>query len=60
MAYQEPGEIMVSPDDWETPCPKRVDNVHCSCWYDGYACCSCGDPATEDMREDASKEKDSE
>lgn len=21
--------------DWETPCPKREDKIHCTCWYDG-------------------------
>ena len=29
----------------ETPCPKREDKQHCNCWYDGEACCACGDPA---------------
>lgn len=32
-------------DDWETPCPKRADKLHCTCWYDGDACCNCSDPA---------------
>ncbi len=34
----------------ETPCPVRDDKQHCDCWYDGQACCACGDPAmkTED------------
>jgi len=27
---------------WETPCPKREDQKHCECWYDGRPCCSCG------------------
>lgn len=31
--------------DWETPCPKREDGIHCTCWYDGDKCCGCGDPA---------------
>ena len=30
--------------DWETPCPKRDDKIHCPCWYDGEACCDCGAP----------------
>jgi hypothetical protein len=29
--------------DWETPCPARPDKTHCTCWYDGDTCCSCGD-----------------
>lgn len=29
--------------DWETPCSEREDGQHCNCWYDGEACCSCGD-----------------
>lgn len=36
------GETSTSPDDDETPCPKRDDGVHCECWYEGEACCSCG------------------
>ena len=28
---------------WETPCPQRPDNKHCVHWYDGDACCTCGD-----------------
>jgi len=42
-------------DDWETECPKREDKQHCNCWYDGDACCACGDPATnsEDRGEQA-------
>ncbi len=28
----------------ETPCPAREDKIHCNCWYDGEACCACGDP----------------
>lgn len=31
----------------ETSCPKREDGQHCNCWYDGKACCACGDPAYE-------------
>ena len=27
----------------ETSCPKREDGQHCGCWYDGGACCACGD-----------------
>lgn len=34
--------------NWETPCPKREDKTHCTCWYDGGACCSCGAPAETD------------
>lgn len=29
--------------DWETPCPKREDGIHCTCWYDGGKCCGCSD-----------------
>lgn len=28
-------------------CPKRDDKLHCNCWYDGEACCSCGDASVE-------------
>jgi len=35
-------------DDWETDCPDSEDGLHCSCWYDGYECCACGDPAMDD------------
>lgn len=31
--------------DEETPCPIREDEMHCNCWYDGKACCACGDAA---------------
>ncbi len=27
----------------ETPCPEREDMIHCVHWYDGDACCACGD-----------------
>jgi hypothetical protein len=30
---------------WETPCPAREDRRHCTHWYDGGPCHSCGDPA---------------
>jgi hypothetical protein len=30
-------------------CPNREDKIHCACWWDGYACCSCGAP---DVMED--------
>ena len=36
--------------DWETPCPKRDDKTHCTCWYDGGKCCSCGAPESEEKR----------
>jgi hypothetical protein len=26
----------------ETPCPRRQDQQHCNCWYDGEGCCACG------------------
>jgi hypothetical protein len=29
----------------ETPCPNSDDKLHCRCWYDGDACCSCRAPA---------------
>jgi hypothetical protein len=32
-------------DGDETSCPKRDDKQHCNCWYDGEACCACGDKA---------------
>ncbi len=32
-------------EEWETPCLKRADRQHCDCWYDGAACCACGDDA---------------
>lgn len=35
--------------DDETPCPKRSDEQHCNCWYDGEACCACGSAS---MREE--------
>jgi len=39
--------------DEETPCPVREDQQHCNCWYDGEACCACGDPAMKpEDRED--------
>lgn len=38
--------------DWETDCPKRDDQMHCNCWYDGGRCCACGDdPATEEQKQ---------
>ena len=45
---------MTDPEDyfhWETACPVREDKIHCTCWYDGWKCCGCGDPAKE-MNED--------
>jgi hypothetical protein len=30
-------------DNTETPCHKRQDGQHCNCWYDGGACCACGE-----------------
>lgn len=36
------GETSTSLDEDETPCPRRDDGVHCECWYEGEACCSCG------------------
>ena len=29
--------------DWETECRNSLDTQHCDCWYDGKACCYCGD-----------------
>lgn len=23
-------------------CPKRDDQTHCNCWWDGKPCCACG------------------
>lgn len=46
-------------DDWETPCPSLTRNhsdsgalageplQHCACWYDGEACCGCGEGEVE-------------
>lgn len=31
-------------EHWETECAQSPDKQHCACWYDGYACCYCGDP----------------
>lgn len=36
-------ELLMSEKEWETPCPKREDEIHCVHWYDGEACCGCGD-----------------
>ena len=37
-----PAEVdTVNSDDWETPCPKRDDKIHCNCWYDSEPCCAC-------------------
>lgn len=33
----------MSEQEWETSCPGRKDQQHCNCWYDGEACCGCGD-----------------
>jgi len=34
--------------DQETPCPVREDKIHCVCWWEGEACCGCGDgPSTQ-------------
>lgn len=33
---------------WVEYCPDSEDNKHCSCWWDGLACCYCGDPPTHD------------
>lgn len=35
-----PREYMLK---WETPCSKREDKIHCTCWYDGKPCCACGE-----------------
>lgn len=43
--------------DWETPCPKRDDRIHCHCWWEGERCCSCGAPAmTEQEKRDQGME----
>lgn len=41
------GKTTNDDDAWETPCPKREDKFHCNCWYEGDACCACGDPEDE-------------
>ena len=41
----------VTEQEWETPCPNREDRMHCDCWYDGKACCSCGDPGEQIFEE---------
>lgn len=33
----------IDDDEWETPCPKREDKIHCVHWYDAEPCCNCGD-----------------
>lgn len=25
-------------------CSKRADGIHCTCWWDGDACCACNAP----------------
>lgn len=37
------GEIVI-----DEMCPKRPNDVHCECWYDGDACCACGAKAMTD------------
>ena len=32
------------PLTYDEYCPKREDNQHCNCWYDGGKCCGCGAP----------------
>lgn len=39
------------PENWETPCPKRSDKLHCDCWFDGKACCACGDNDPKSIEE---------
>ena len=39
LRLHDPGETTV---DWETTCSKRESGRHCTCWYDGKACCACG------------------
>ena len=34
-------------EELETECHKRVDGIHCVCWYDGERCCACGAPEME-------------
>jgi hypothetical protein len=29
-------------------CMDRRDGIHCTCWYDGYVCCYCGDGGYKD------------
>ena len=40
----EPIDQVISEEAWDTPCPKRDDKIHCTCWYDGEPCCACGAP----------------
>jgi hypothetical protein len=45
--------------EWETPCPAREDKQHCNCWYDGKACCGCGDePSPSEPAPNIEEEKD--
>lgn len=37
--------------DWETDCLNSVDEQHCYCWYDGYKCCYCHEPADPEIVE---------
>jgi hypothetical protein len=37
-------------EDFEPSHPCEVEGMpcpHCFHWYEGYACCACGDPAAE-------------
>ena len=46
--------LAMANQDWETPCPVRDDKIHCTCWYDGFVCCGCGNNGPqEDNHEDA-------
>lgn len=42
--------MSVEHDIEETSClrPGRVNKQHCRHWYDGEACCACGDPPMTD------------
>lgn len=33
----------------EEYCPRREDETHCECWWDGDACCSCGASGLTDV-----------
>ena len=49
---------MSSWENWETECPKRKDKIHCVHWYDGEACCDCGDSGNIETFEDEVTQRD--
>lgn len=35
-------------DEFDEECDGADDGQHCSCWYDGFACCGCDAPGDDD------------